>query len=187
MSNTTVCNGVDVDRLKETMSAIKSDPDIAQFTFRAHNRWVSGGHCRTKIKDFHGAGHEDATRAQSFVLVADEPEVLLGEDNGPNATEAVLHALAACLNASFIYNAAAQGVAIEELELEMEGNLDLHGFLGMDPNVRNGFEQINVMFKVKSDAPREKIAELVELAQQRSPVFDVVTHPVPVDVDFVMK
>ena len=115
-------------------------------------------------------------------IEGDEPVVLMGSDEGANATEALLHALGACLNASFIYHATDQGVHVDELQIDLEGQLDLNGFLGLNENVRNGFESICVIFKVKADAPREKIEELCEYAQKRSPVFDMVTHPVPVHV-----
>ena len=112
----------------------------------------------------------------------DEPPVLLGQDNGANPVEQVLHGLAGCLTTSLVYHAAARGIRIDEVESTYEGDLDLHGFLGMDPKVRNGFQQVRVTFKVKGDAPQEKLQELVELAQKRSPVFDMLSHGVPVKV-----
>ena len=115
-------------------------------------------------------------------LEADEPESVLGTDLGANAAEALLHGLASCLNTTFIYYAAAEGVHIDELELE--GDIDLRGILGIDPDVPNGFQHIAVTFNVKSDAPRETVEELVELAQRRSPVLWSVTHPVPVTVSY---
>ncbi|HEY9436191.1 MAG TPA: OsmC family protein [Blastocatellia bacterium] len=175
-------NGVDVDQLFSTIDAIKETPGLAKFEFRANNRWINGGHNRTSVKDFYGAGREDASRKQTFVFDNDEPVVLLGEDNGANPVEFVLHALAGCLTTSLVYHAAAQGIKIDAVESTFEGDLDLRGFLGMNEDVRNGYEDIRVTFKIKADAPEEKLKELCELAQKRSPVFDIVTNRVPVKV-----
>lgn len=175
-------NGVNIDQLFSTINAIKENPGLAKFKFRAKNQWINGGHNRTNIKDFYGAGQEDTTRKQTFVFDNDEPAVLLGEDNGANPVEFVLHALAGCLTTSLVYHAAAQGIKIDSVESSFEGDLDLHGFLGLDEKVRNGYENIRVAFKIKADAPEEKLKELCELAQKRSPVFDIVTNRVPVSV-----
>ena len=179
-------NGVDVDQLFSTIDAIKENPGLAKFELRANNRWINGGHNRTSIKDFYGAGREDASRKQTFVYDNDEPVVLLGEDNSANPVEFVLHALAGCLTTSLVYHAAAQGIKIDAVESKFEGDLDLRGFLGMKEGVRNGYENIRVTFKIKADAPEEKLKELCELAQQRSPVFDIVTNRVPVHVQLKM-
>lgn len=179
-------NGVDVDQLFSTIDAIKENPGLAKFELRANNRWINGGHNRTSIKDFYGAGREDASRKQTFVYDNDEPVVLLGEDNSANPVEFVLHALAGCLTTSLVYHAAAQGIKIDAVESKFEGDLDLRGFLGMKEGVRNGYENIRVTFKIKADAPEEKLKELCELAQQRSPVFDIVTNRVPVNVQLKM-
>jgi uncharacterized OsmC-like protein len=182
MPKQSIVNGVNVDQLMSTINAIKERPELARFKFRASNRWVQGGHNRTTIKDFYGAGQEDASRTKPFVLEADEPAVLLGEDQGANPVEFVLHALAGCLTTSLVYHAAAQGIKIDAVESRFEGELDLHGFLGLSDRVRNGYEQIRVTFKIQADAPAEKLKELCELAQRRSPVFDIVSNPVPVSV-----
>lgn len=182
MSDNTVVNGVDVAKLGGTIDAIQEQPGLAKFTFRSTNRWVSGGHNRSTVKDFYGAGQEDTSRAKPFVLESDEPPVLLGEDNGANPVEFVLHALAGCLTTSLVYHAAARGISLESVESQFEGDLDLHGFLGLSDEVRNGFERIDVTFKITGDATEEQLRELCELAQRRSPVFDIVTNRVPVSV-----
>jgi uncharacterized OsmC-like protein len=179
--NEKIVNGVNVTKLFGTVNAIQENPTIAKFNFRAKGKWVRGGHNRTTINDFYGAC-QTYERKQSFVFEKDEPPVLLGEDHGANPVEYALAALNGCLTTSLIYHAAAQGVKIEEVESTLSGDLDLHGFLGMDESVRNGYEKINVTFKIKSDVPEEKLIELVELAQKRSPVFDIISHPTPVEV-----
>jgi uncharacterized OsmC-like protein len=180
-------NGVDVDRLFGTIDAIRRQPELATFRFRATNRWIQGGHNRSAIKGFYGAGQEDASRPDAFRLDNDEPGVLLGTDRGANPVEQVLHALAGCLTTSLVYHAAARGIRLEEVESELEGSLDLHGFLGMSEEVRNGYENVRVLFRVKANATAAEIADLVRLAQARSPVFDIVSHPVPVSVTAVKK
>ncbi|MBI4789680.1 MAG: OsmC family protein [Chloroflexi bacterium] len=175
-------NGVNVDQLVGTINAIKANPDLARFQFRAENEWVDGGHSRTTIKSFYGAGTEDASRMRPFVLEGDEPPVLLGNNAGPNAVEAVLHALASCLAVGFIYNAAAQGIKIDSLKFRLEGDLDLHAFLGLSDKTRPGYENIRLTYRVKSDAPREKIVELCNYVQRTSPVLDIVRNPVPVSI-----
>lgn len=179
-----VVNGVNVTKLVQTVGAIQGNPSIANFNFRAKGRWINGGHNQTTINDFYGAC-QTHSRNQPFVFDKDEPPVLLGTDQGANPVEYALAALNGCLTTSLIYHAAAQGISIDEVETTLSGDLDLHGFLGLDENVRNGYEKIKVNFRVKSDAPREKVRELVELAQKRSPVFDIVSHPTPVEVSLV--
>lgn len=175
-------NGVDVPMLFETIDAIKDQPTLAKCQFRARNRWMDGAHCRTTIRDFHAAGEEDQSRTEPFEFDADEPPVLLGENRGANPVEFALTALAGCLTTSLIYHAAARGIRLNAVESQLEGDLDLRGFLNLDDSVRNGYENVRVTFKVDADAPREQIEELVKMAQQRSPVFDMMSNPVPVTV-----
>ncbi|MBW7886640.1 MAG: OsmC family protein [Caldilineaceae bacterium] len=179
---TTTLNGVNVDQLVATVNLIQENPALARFQFRAQNEWIDGGHSRTTIQGFYGAGQEDSSRSQPFVLDGDEPAMLLGSNTGPNAVEAVLHALASCLAVGFIYNAAAQGIAVEQLSFDMEGDLDLRAFLGLSQEVRPGFENIRLTYRVKSNAPREKIVELCNYVQKTSPVLDIIRKPVPVTV-----
>jgi uncharacterized OsmC-like protein len=185
MSTTTTAlrNGVDTDVLFGTLDAIKADPELARFQFRAHNRWIDGAHNRTTIRGFYAAKQEDTSRSEAFVLDAGEPAILLGSDTGPNPAESLLHALAACVTTSLVYVAAARGVRLTEVESTLEGDMDVQGALGLSDDYRNGFERIRVSFRVKGDAPEEKLREVVARAQQRSAVFDMVTNGVPVDVD----
>jgi uncharacterized OsmC-like protein len=178
-------NGVNVDQLVATVSAIQQNPNLARFQFRARTEWASGGHSRTSIQGFYGAGQEDTSRNRPFVLEGDEPPVLLGGNAGPNAVEAVLHALASCLSVGFIYNAAAQGINVESLSFDMEGDLDLRAFLGLSKEIRPGYEGIRLTYRVKSDASREKIEQLCDYVQKTSPVLDIIRNPVPVSITFV--
>jgi uncharacterized OsmC-like protein len=185
MATTTdiVRNGVDTRQLFGTLDAIEADPSIAQFQFRARNRWIGGAHNRTTIRDFYAANQEDTSRAAEFVLDAGEPAILLGSDTGPNPAEYLLHALAACLTTSIVYVAAARGVHLTEVESTLLGDMDVRGALGLDDDYRNGFTQIHASFRVVGDAPEEKLREVVARASQRSAVFDMVTNGVPVAID----
>jgi uncharacterized OsmC-like protein len=178
-----VRNGVDTGPLFPTLDLLKEQPELARFQFRARNHWVDGAHNRSTIKDFYGAGQEDTSRTEAFVVDAGEPAILLGTDTGPNPAEYLLHALAACLTTTLVYVAAARGVKLTEVESTLEGDLDIRGAFGLSKDHRNGFERIKVRFKVKGDAPDEKLREVVERAQQRSAVFDMVTNGVPVKID----
>ena len=176
-----IVNGVNVSKLFETVGVIKEKPEIAKFNFKAKGKWINGGHNTTTINELYGAC-QTFKRSQPFVFEKDEPPVLLGEDHGANPVEYVFAALDGCLITSLIYHAAAQRIKIDEVETSFSGDLNLHGFLGLDENIRNGYEKIKVTFKIKADASKEKLHELVQLAQKRSPVFDIVSHPTPVEV-----
>ncbi|HET6315137.1 MAG TPA: OsmC family protein [Chloroflexota bacterium] len=175
-------NGVDTTVLFATLDAIKQQPELARFQFRASNVWLGGAHNRSTIKSFYGAGQEDSTRTREFTIDAGEPAVLLGTDTGPNPAETLLHALAACLTTSLVYVAAARGVRLTRVESRLEGDMDVRGALGISDDYRNGFERIRVHFTIEGDASPEKLQEVVQRAQQRSAVFDMVTHGVPVSV-----
>ncbi|MBI5568445.1 MAG: OsmC family protein [Desulfomonile tiedjei] len=174
-------NGVDVDRLFATIDAIKESPSIAKFRFRATNKWIDGGHNRTTVVDFYGAG-EDHRHGTAFELEAGEHPVLLGLDEGPNPVEYLLTALAGCMTSSIAYHAAARGISIRGVESRLEGDLDLRGFLGLSPDVKVGYENIRVYFKIDADISEEQKEELIQIAQKYSPVFNSVARPVAVEV-----
>jgi uncharacterized OsmC-like protein len=175
-------NGVDTATLFATLDAVKQAPEAARFQFRAHNQWVSGTHNRSSIADYFGVG-EERTHERTFVFDADHPAVLVGRDQGPTPVEFVLHALAACLTAGLANIAAARGVRLTEVRSTVTGDIDLNGILGLDPQVRNGYQGITVRFTVKGDAPPEKLRELVEQSRARSAVYDVITNQVPITIE----
>jgi uncharacterized OsmC-like protein len=171
-------NGVDVDRLVATIETLDQSPALGTFRFRARNRWLNGGHNRSRVDTFFGAGQEHADRKKTFKIDNDEPEILLGQDTSANPAEYVLHALAGCLTTNLVYQAAAQGIPLHEVECRLSGELDLRGMLGL-ADVRCGYEDVQVAFTVRADAPREKLEELLELAKSRSPVADMLNNQVP--------
>jgi uncharacterized OsmC-like protein len=183
MTTTTVHrNGIDVRELQRTIAAIDAQPELARFTFRAHSAWLGGARTRTEIQGFYGAGAEDESRPEPLVLEGDEPPVLLGTNEAPNAVEGVLHALASCLAVGFVYNAAAKGIDVDELDFDIQGDLDLRPFLGLTDDERPGYQGIEVRYRVKADASRQQIEELCAYAQRTSPVLDILRNPVPVSV-----
>jgi uncharacterized OsmC-like protein len=174
-------NGVDTAALFATIDAVKGDPEIARFRFRATNSWVSGTHNQSTIYGFYGAKQEMLHQA-TWTFDADHPAVLVGQDNGPTPTEYLLHALAACLVSGLANIAAARNVTLTEVTATVEGDIDLLGILGLSDEVRNGFEQIRVAFTVRGD-DADKLKEVVEQSRQRSAVFDVITNGVPVSIE----
>lgn len=183
MTTQTMRNGINVTQLIDTIEMIKKQPDLAKFQFRAHTSWDGGGRCHTQIQGFFGAGQEDTSRSQPHELLGDEPAVLLGTNAGPNAVEAILHALTSCLTVGFVYNAAAQGINIRALDFDIEGGLDLQAFLGLSKAVRPGYDGIKLTYRVEADAPREKLEELCDYVQKTSSVLDILRNPVPVTIE----
>lgn len=178
-------NGLDVEQLTETIDQVKENPDLAKFNFKAQTKWINGAHSRTEIQDFYGAGKEDESRTEPFIMEGDEPPVLLGSNKAPNSVETVLHALTSCLAVGFAYNAAAKGIEVEDLTFDISGEMDLHAFLGISDESRPGYENIKVTYKVNCDASREEVEELCEYVQNTSPVLDIIKNPVPVSVEMV--
>ena len=176
-------NGVDTTALFATLDAVKSDPEIAQFQFRAENTWVSGTHNRTVIHRFFGAKQELEHR-QPTVLEADHPNVLVGADNAPTPVEYLMHAIAACLTAGIANIAAARGVNLTEVSSTVEGDINVMGLLGLDCSVRNGYSGLRLTFTMRGDEP-EKLRKVLEQSVRRSAVYDVLTTGVPISVDVV--
>jgi uncharacterized OsmC-like protein len=174
-------NGVDTPALIGTIEAVGAHPELAKFQFRATNRWQKGTHSRTSIQSFHGAGRE-RLHEREFVYDGDHPAVLVGRDQGPTPVEFLLHALASCLTAGIGNIAAARGVTLHEVEATVEGDIDLLGILGLSDKVRNGYQGIRVNFKIKGDAPAEKLAQIVEQSRKRSAVYDALTNGTPITI-----
>jgi uncharacterized OsmC-like protein len=176
-----VTNGVGTKDLIKTIQAAKAHPEIAQFKFNVSNCWLGGAHNRSTVSGFHNAGQYTEHSTQ-FTMDAAEPPVLLGEDQGANPLEYLLHALAACVTTSMVYHAAGQGIEIEAVESTLEGDLDLRGFLGIDPTVRNGFQGIKIAMRISTNANERQWEKLVTLGPTFSPVYDSVTKGVSVQV-----
>ena len=177
---TKTVNGFDQNAIAGIVNAIQSDPGIARFELRAQNEWIDGGHTRSYIQGFYGAGQEDTSRTKPFVYDSDEPPVLLGSNKGANPAEVVLYGLLGCMTTAMVLLAAARGIAIEGVRSSIEGDIDLRAFLGLDPDGIKGFSQIRVTFDIKGADPEQK-EELLMLAKQ-SPVLHTLLNPVDVQV-----
>jgi uncharacterized OsmC-like protein len=174
-------NGVDTPTLLATLGAVKGQPSLAEFQFRSTTRWMAGTHSRSTIESFRGAGGEQMHR-KTFTFDSDHPAVLVGADQGPTPVEHLLHALGGCIIAGIGNIAAVRGVTLTEVEATIEGDINLLGIFGMSDTVRNGYQGIRAAFRIKGDAPAEKLREIVEQARARSAVYDVLTNGVPVDI-----
>ena len=178
-------NGVNVDQLIATIGAVQQDSNVGAMTFKASSTWRSGAHNVGEIKDFIHAG-QPARRPEAFRLTGDEPAVLLGSNEGPNAVELLLQALGFCYAVGYVYNAAARGIDIAELRYEIEGDIDLRTFVGLK-GPRAGFTAIRATGWVKSpNATTEQLEELCQYVQDTSPVRDCLANPVPVTTDIVV-
>jgi uncharacterized OsmC-like protein len=178
----TPLNGVNTPLLFDTINAVKGQPELAEFQFRATNRWIAGTFSRTTIDSFSGAGGEHQ-HAKEFSYEGDHPQVLVGADNAPTPVEFLLHALASCITAGIGNIAAARGIRLESVESRIEGDLNLLGLLGISDEVRNGYQGIRISFDIKGDASAEELRAIVEQGKDRSAVYDVLTNGVPVELN----
>ncbi|MCH6258162.1 OsmC family protein [Puniceicoccaceae bacterium K14] len=176
------CNGVDADALRETIAYLGENPDLANFAFRARNEWIDGSRNEASINTFHALG-EEHERRQTHLMKADQPALILGQDTAPNPVENLLAALSSCIATTAVYHAAASGEKIEELTSELEGAIDVKGFMGIDPDVREGFNRISVKVKAKTSADEKRLMDLIS----KSPVLDVLRNGTQVDIDIETK
>ncbi|MFO7287209.1 MAG: OsmC family protein [Gammaproteobacteria bacterium] len=183
MAATTISvdNGVNVQALLDAREALKQAPEAARFTWRATCKWLNGTHSRTSVNGFHGLGQEQKHKTE-FTFEADHPEVFASEDNGATPVELVLAGLASCLTAGVAAVAQNRGIQLRSVEAKLEGTMDIRGILGVDTDVRNGYEDITVTFNIDADASQQEIEALVAQSQKRSAVFDIVTNPTNVTV-----
>ncbi len=175
-------NQINVTQLFDTIEVIKDNPAVAQFKFRATNRWAGGAHNRARVKDFYGALQQDDSRdAMHFEI--DEPPVLLGSNKGPNPVEYLLVGLSGCLTTAMVAHAAARGIEIRSIESRYEGDLDVQGFLGLSETVPVGYQEIRISFRIEADLSEQEKEELLAMAQKYSPVFNSLAKPIPLQVD----
>lgn len=177
----TSVNGFVLKDITETMEAIIENPKIAKFTFRTNNKWISGGHNRSLIQGFYGGCQEDTSREHPFIFDNSEPPILLGNNEGANPVEFILHGLAGCMTTTMMLHAAAKGISVDSVSSGLEGDIDVRGFLGLNDKVRNGYQEIRIHFTIEGDLTDDQKRELIELAY-KSPVYDVVTNGLPVEL-----
>jgi uncharacterized OsmC-like protein len=180
---TQTMNGRDLGQMMQTVEALKNDASLARFQFRASNRWVDGGHNRSTIQGFYGAGSEDTSRTEPYVFDNGEPPVLLGANEGANPVEFLLHALAGCVTTTFVLHAAARGIRLRKISTELEGDIDVQGLLDLDPTAAVGYEEIRLKMNVEADATDEEINELIAFTKAHSPVLNTICRPVAVKLE----
>jgi len=181
MAEVKVQNGVNVDALLAAREALRGAPQAAKFTWRASCKWQNGTHSRTSVQGFHGLGEEQKHKTE-FSFDADHPEIFASEDLGITPIEYVLVGLASCLTAGVASVAQNRGVQLRSVEAKLEGTMDLYGILGIDRDVRNGYDDIKVTFNIDADASKKEIEAIVAQSQKRSAVYDVLANPVNVTV-----
>ena len=184
MAMATADNGVNVQALLDAREALKDAPAATQFTWRASCKWVNGTYSEAKVSNFFGLGEEQTHKTET-TFEADHPEIFASEDRGITPIEYLLVGLASCLTAGIASVAQNRGVQLRSVESKLEGQMDIQGILGMDSDVRNGYEDIKVVFDIDADASQEDIEAIVAQSQKRSAVYDARTNPVNVSVEVV--
>jgi uncharacterized OsmC-like protein len=184
MTMATVNNGVNVQALLDARTALAGAPEAAQFTWRASCKWQNGTMSTTKVDGFFGLGQEQRHKTTSS-FDADHPEIFASEDRGITPVEYVLVGLASCLTAGIAAVAQNRGIQLRSVESTLEGRMDIRGILGIDADVRNGYDDIKVTFTIDADATKPEIEALVAQSQKRSAVYDIITNPVNVTVAVV--
>ncbi|WP_300015616.1 OsmC family protein [uncultured Roseobacter sp.] len=181
-AETTVDNGVNTEALLGARGAFADMPEAASFTFSSTCDWVSGTQSSSAINGYFGLG-QDHVRKETFVITSDHPEVFAAADTAPTPPEIVLSALGSCLTGGVAAVAQHRGIQLHKVQAIIEGDIDVRGILGMDPEIRNGFKSVRVRFEIDADASADDIRALVAQSQKRSAVFDLLTNPTNVHVD----
>jgi uncharacterized OsmC-like protein len=176
-------NNIDMAKVEGAVQAIQGDAEVGKCKFRIHNKWIDAAHNHSVVGDFYAVKQENRHQ-KAYEWDADEPPVLAGHDLGPNPVEHLLNALAACVTTAIVYHAAVRGIKIDELESDLEGDLDLKGLFGMSTDVRPGFQNIRMDFRIRTD---EENIEKLKAFKKFSPVYDMVTNGTNVEVSIHRK
>ena len=184
-TNTPVYNGVNVDALLDARAALSEAPDAAAFVWKAQSTWVGGTHTTSTAGDFFGLGAEQSRSGGAHTVATDHPEQFAAEDNAMTPVEMILCGLAGCLTAGVATVAQNRGIQLHSVRASLEADCDLQGILGIDPDVRNGFGAVRVVFEIDADASDDDLAALLAQSQKRSAVFDIITNTTPVTVGLV--
>ena len=179
-----VNNGVNVDALLAAREVLRGAPQAAEFTWRASCKWLNGTHARSTVQGYHGLGEEQKHKSE-FSFETDHPEIFASEDNGATPVELVLVGLASCLTAGVAAVAQNRGIQLRSVEAKLEGKMNIYGILGIDREVRNGYDGIKVKFHIDADASKKEIEAIVAQSQKRSAVFDIISNPTDVTVEVV--
>lgn len=185
MNTQNTINGLNVDQMTTTVHTLQDNRELAQFEFRARNTWISGGENRSTIKEFYGAGAEDTSRSTGWEFTNGEPPVLLGNNEGANPVEYLLHALAGCVTTTTVLHATARGIRIRSLSTELKGTINLEGLLALNDEVPAGYQDVAIQMQIDADCSEDELDDLLGFAQEHSPVCNTVCRPVPVRIERV--
>ncbi len=180
MDTTNTRNGLNLEQMQQTVMALQDDAQLARFEFRASNQWISGGENRSSIQGFYGAGVEDSSRSRPFLFTNGEPPVLLGNNEGANPVEYLLHALAGCLTTTTVLHATARGITIHSMSTELSGDIDVQGLLDLDARAPVGYQGITVNVRIEADCSDSELDALLAFSKGHSPVCSTVCRPVPI-------
>lgn len=180
MDTTNTLNGLNLEQMQQTVMALQDDAQLARFEFRASNQWISGGENRSSIQGFYGAGVEDSSRSRPFLFTNGEPPVLLGNNEGANPVEYLLHALAGCLTTTTVLHATARGITIHSMSTELSGDIDVQGLLDLDARAPVGYQGITVNVRIEADCNDDELDALLAFSKDHSPVCSSVCRPVPI-------
>lgn len=180
MDTTNTRNGLNLEQMQQTVMALQDDAQLARFEFRASNQWISGGENRSSIQGFYGAGVEDSSRSRPFLFTNGEPPVLLGNNEGANPVEYLLHALAGCLTTTTVLHATARGITIHSMSTELSGDIDVQGLLDLDARAPVGYQGITVNVRIEADCNDDELDALLAFSKDHSPVCSTVCRPVPI-------
>jgi uncharacterized OsmC-like protein len=180
MDTTNTLNGLNLAQMQQTVMALQDDAQLARFEFRASNQWISGGENRSSIQGFYGAGVEDSSRSRPFLFTNGEPPVLLGNNEGANPVEYLLHALAGCLTTTTVLHATARGITIHSMSTELSGDIDVKGLLDLDARAPVGYQGITVNVRIEADCNDDELDALLAFSKDHSPVCSTVCRPVPI-------
>ncbi|MEH6581322.1 MAG: OsmC family protein [Halioglobus sp.] len=183
MDTTNTRNGLNLEQMQQTVMALQDDPQLALFKFRTSNQWISGGENRSSIQGFYGAGVEDSSRTKAFEFTNGEPPVLLGNNEGANPVEYLLHALAGCITTTTVLHASARGITIHSISTELSGDIDVQGLLDLDADVAVGYQGITVNMRIEADCSDGELDELLAFSKAHSPMCSTVCRPVPVTLN----
>lgn len=172
----TTDNGVNVEALLGAREALTEAPEAAKFRWRASCTWLNGTHSGSSVEGFYGLG-EEQTHRKEYTFESDHPEIFASEDNGATPVEFVLVGLAGCLTAGIAAVAQHRDIQLRSVKATLEAGMDIQGILGIDADVRNGFDGVSVHYDIDADASQEDIEAIVAQSQKRSAVFDIVANP----------
>ena len=178
-----IVNGVDTDRIVELATNMAQDDNFGKFRFRANNKWINGSRSRTSIKNFYAGNDERTERAQALTVDADQPVFLAGENTAPNAVEHYLNSLVSCMSTTVVAHASVQGITIEALDISAEGEMDARGFFGVSDGVNRGYNNVNVEIRAKTSVDEETLRKLISY----SPVYEMVSRAIPVEVNIIIE